>query len=96
MQKGGRLQVVFRELPVRTTPDKIPAKIEIDVANLEIGDVFTVADLTLDEGVSVQFKPDRRVVLVTEPKKIVEETVDEVAAEAPPAGGAAPAAPAAT
>ncbi len=96
VQKGGRLQVVFRELPVRTTPDKIPAKIEIDVANLEIGDVFTVADLTLDEGVSVQFKPDRRVVLVTEPKKIVEETVDEVAAEAPPAGGAAPAAPAAT
>ncbi len=91
VQKGGQLQVVFRDLPVRTTPNRIPSVIEIDVANMDIGDILTVADLPLDEGVSVQFKPDRRVVLVTEPKRVVEEKTDEAEA----AGGAAPAAPAA-
>jgi large subunit ribosomal protein L25 len=97
VQKGGQLQVVFRDLPVRTTPGKIPAIIEIDVANLDIGDVLTVAELPLDEGVEVQFKPDRRVVLVTEPKKVIEEVPAEAAAaETPAAGGAAPAAPAAS
>jgi large subunit ribosomal protein L25 len=60
---------------------------------MDIGDVLTVAELPLEQGVSVQFKPDRRVVLVTEPKRIIEETAEEGAEAAP---GAAPAAPAAT
>jgi len=98
VQAGGQLQVVFRDLPVRTTPGKIPAVIEVEVGEMNIGDILTVADLALGEGVSVQFKPDRRVVLVTETKKVIEEE-ETTTAEATPdaAGGAAPpATPAAT
>ena len=34
VQKGGQLQVVFRDLPVRTTPGKIPSVIEVEVTPL--------------------------------------------------------------
>ncbi|MEM9193701.1 MAG: 50S ribosomal protein L25 [Myxococcota bacterium] len=71
VQKGGKLNVVFRDLPVRTTPEKIPAAITINVASLDIGDVTTVSQLDLDEGVHVLYAPDRRVVLVTEDKRKV-------------------------
>jgi large subunit ribosomal protein L25 len=92
VQKGGVLQVVFRDLPVRAAPNRIPSIIDIDVAHLDIGDVLTVAELPLDEGVTVKFKADRRVVLVTEPKRIVEETAEPGAEGAAPAAAAAPSA----
>ncbi len=83
VQKGGKLTVVFRELPIRTVPGSIPVSIDIDVAKLEIGDAITVAELPLPEGVSVSLPAKQTVVGVFEEKKVKEEE------------GAAPGAPAA-
>jgi large subunit ribosomal protein L25 len=88
---GGEVTVVFRDLPVRTTPDKIPAVIRVDVTHMELGDTFRVKNLQLPEGVEVTLEPERNLISCAEPRKRPEE--DEAAA--PGAEGAAPAAAAA-
>jgi large subunit ribosomal protein L25 len=81
VQKGGKLTVVFRELPIRTVPKSIPVSIDIDVAKLDIGGAVTVADLQLPEGVSVTLPKTKNVVGVFEERKTAEEE-----AAATPAG----------
>jgi large subunit ribosomal protein L25 len=86
---GGEVTVVFRDLPVRTTPDKIPAVIRVDVTHMELGDTFRVKNLQLPEGVEVTLEPERNLISCAEPRKRPEE---EDAAAVPGAEGAAAAA----
>lgn len=90
VQKGGKLTVKYRTLPVRCIPAIIPTKIEIDVTNVDLGSSVTVADLGLPDGVTVSLRPNVAVAGVFEEKKVAEE---EAPAGAPAA--AAKAAPAA-
>lgn len=69
VQRGGKLRVVFRELPIQAVPDRIPAKLVHDVTPLEQGQQATIADLVLPEGVSVLMKPERTVVAVEGERK---------------------------
>jgi large subunit ribosomal protein L25 len=82
---GGEITAVFRDLPVRTTPDKIPPVIRVDVTNMELGDTFRVKDLQLPEGVEVTLEPERNLISCAEPRKRPEEE-----AAVPGAEGAAP------
>jgi len=89
---GGELVVVYRALPLRAKPGKFPARIQVDVTNLEIGDHIKVKDLSLPEGVTVALPAERSVVSCTTLRKRGEEE-DAAAAAAPgaaPAAGAAP------
>jgi large subunit ribosomal protein L25 len=88
VQKGGAMTVVFRDVPVRTTPSKIPAVINIDVSKIDIGETVNVENLILPEGVEVLMKPDRRVVVVGETVKPVAGDEDEAAAPGAPAAAA--------
>jgi large subunit ribosomal protein L25 len=101
--KGGVLRLVHRLVPVRCLPDRIPAKIETDVANLELGQHIATQDLKLPEGVSVRLPPSQTLVAVVAPEKELEEVAPvagaaaavagaPVAGTAAPTGGAAPAA----
>lgn len=47
---GGQLHVVRHELMIRCKPMAIPPKIEVDVSDLDIGDVLHVSDLKLPMG----------------------------------------------
>jgi large subunit ribosomal protein L25 len=85
---GGVLRQVYRKLPVRCLPEKIPVKIVRDVSELDLDEGYAVQDLELPEGVAVRLPADRTVVAVVMEKVQVEET--ETAAV--PAAGAAPAA----
>jgi large subunit ribosomal protein L25 len=90
---GGVLRVVYRTLPVRCLPDRIPVKIETEVSHLELGQHITTQELKLPEGVTVRLPPEQTLVAVVAPEK---EEVEEVAAAAPGAAAGAPgAAPAA-
>jgi large subunit ribosomal protein L25 len=90
---GGVLRVVYRTVPVRCLPDRIPVKLETDVSHLELGQHITTQELKLPEGVTVRLPPEQTLVAVVAPEK---EEVEEVAAAAPGAAAAAPgAAPAA-
>src|SRR3990172_4002973 len=49
----GILEMVLREIQVSCLPASIPEDIKADVSNLAIGDVLTVAELAVPEGVRV-------------------------------------------
>lgn len=86
---GGVLQQIYRKLPVRCTPDKIPAKLELDITNVEVNQSVATKALPLPEGVKVMLDANQTIVSVVTPEK---EKAD--AAAAPAAGAAAAAAPA--
>ncbi len=101
VQVGGNIHQIFHRIPVICRPDKIPAKLEVDVTPLEIGDGLKAQDVPLPEGVKIGLDPNRTIVSVVAPEKeeVKEEAVvaapleGELAAAVPGAEGAAPGAP---
>lgn len=93
---GGLLRQVFRTIPVRCLPDRIPLKIETDVTELKLGEAIATKDLKLPEGVEVRLAPEQTLVSVVAPEKDRSEEATAApgaaAAAAAPAGGKAPAA----
>ncbi|MFO0619051.1 MAG: 50S ribosomal protein L25 [Polyangiaceae bacterium] len=57
---GGILGQVYRTLPVRCLPQKIPALLELDVTELGLNESMKTAQLVLPEGVTVTLSPTRR------------------------------------
>ena len=95
---GGILEHSLREIALECLPRSIPASIEVDISNMEIGDVIHVRDLVLPPGVSLMSDPDLGVVHVALPAAEEEAPVAaaaEGAAEAAAATGEAAAAAAA-
>lgn len=76
MTFGGVLRQVYRTLPVRCVPDRIPLRIEADVTSLEVGDSLAVKDLALPEGVEVHLAPEQTVLSLAAPEKEREEEAE--------------------
>ena len=85
---GGLLRQVFRTLPVRCLPDRIPLKLETDVTALELGEHIATKDIVLPEGVEIRLPAEQTIVAVVAPDK--HRTEDAAATPGPAA--AAPAA----
>jgi large subunit ribosomal protein L25 len=62
---GGLLDFVTREIHVACTPDRIPAKVSVDVSELHIGQHLEASTIALPEGVELLDEPGRVVVSVT-------------------------------
>jgi large subunit ribosomal protein L25 len=95
---GGTLRQVFRVLPLRCLPEKIPVKITHDITALGLDGHVQVRDLALPEGVKARLPPERTLVAIVKEKQAPEEEAQAgapAAAAAPAAGGKADAAPAA-
>jgi large subunit ribosomal protein L25 len=75
---GGIIEQIIHDLPLRCIPSKIPEVIEVDISELDVGDVLHIADITFDEGVEVTVAPERTICSVAQPKGPSEE---ELAAE---------------
>ncbi len=95
VELGGILQIIRRELEILCLPFEVPDSIEIDIADLDIGDSIHVGDITL-EG-EIEFLEDENFTVVTmlipkieeveEPVEEEEEAaVEEEVGEAPEAG----------
>ncbi|HKZ07876.1 MAG TPA: 50S ribosomal protein L25 [Methylomirabilota bacterium] len=82
----GILEMILREVQVSCLPSAIPESLTADVSDLAIGDVFTVRQLPVPEGVRVLTDPNQAVATVAPP--MAEEVV------AAPATGVVAAAPA--
>src|SRR5262249_3941695 len=94
--EGGELHVIFRRIPVKALPDKVPVKLTVDVSPLKIGDVIHVKEAEAPEGVTCALGPERTVVACAAERKYVEEeTTAAVPGAVPGAPGAPGAAPAA-
>lgn len=81
VKAGGTLHQVYRTLTVLCDPDKIPAKIDIDVSALGIGQSIHVSDVKFPAGIKPAIAADTTICVVTAPKV---EKAAEVAAEAVP------------
>jgi large subunit ribosomal protein L25 len=75
---GGILEHMRRQLEIKCLPTAIPEAIDVDVSQLNIGDILHVSDIKLPEGVEVLTALDQTVAAVMEPPP--EPTVEEVAA----------------
>ncbi|HSL17325.1 MAG TPA: 50S ribosomal protein L25 [Methylomirabilota bacterium] len=81
VRHGGRVDFVSRELAVEVLPRHMFDHIEIDMTNMEIGDVITVADLEdrLPESGRFLEDPSRVVVLVEAPRAVALPEDEEAA-----------------
>ena len=73
-QDEGVLQQVLWEVEIECLPTDIPEKIEVDIANLKIGNVIHIKDIQPSEGVKILDNPEG-VVFGVEHAKAVEEII---------------------
>ncbi len=89
VELGGVLQIIRREIEVLCLPFEVPESIEIDIADLDIGDSVHVGDIS-PEG-EIEFLEDEHFTIVTlltpkieeeeEPPEEEEEEAEEAAVE---------------
>jgi large subunit ribosomal protein L25 len=87
---GGELAVIYRAIRLRAKPADLPAKIQVDVTPLDIGDHIKVKDLPLPQGVEVMLPAERNVVSCVTMRKRKEEEEAAAATPGAPAAGASP------
>ena len=87
-ESQGILEMVLREVQVSCLPGNIPEDIKADVSGLAIGDVLTVGDLIVPEGVRILTDRAQAVATVAPP------AAEEVAAPVAAVAGAVAATPA--
>lgn len=98
--QGGIVRQVYRTVPVRCLPDRIPLNVQIDISHLKLGEAVHAKELPLPEGVEVRLPAEQTLVAVVAPEKDRTEEAAATpgaapaagAAAAPAAGGKAPAA----
>ena len=81
VELGGILEHGLREIKLESLPKNIPDKIEVDITNLNIGDVLFVKDLSLPEEVRLVEEEEKVVVSILAPRKVEEEAVEETVEE---------------
>ena len=84
---GGTLRIVYRTLPIRCLPEKIPVKIEHDITNLGLNETVKAGQIKLPEGVSVRLPAEQTIATIIAPEK--ERPEDAAATGAAPAAAAA-------
>lgn len=77
VERGGFLQLVRHELEVSCLPMDMPEKIEVDIADLDIGDAIHVEDITLDDKIKMLSEPGHTVLTVVAPTVEEEELPEE-------------------
>lgn len=66
---GGTLKIIIRELDIVCAATDVPEKIEIDVANMKLGETILAGDLDLGEKIKVATDPSVAVVTLVPPKR---------------------------
>lgn len=84
VELGGVLQIVRRELDVLCFPREIPAAVEIDITDLDIGDSVHVNDIPLEGDIEIPADVNFTVLTILSPRiaEIEEEEVEEEVEEA--------------
>jgi large subunit ribosomal protein L25 len=79
VKEGGILDQIIRDIEVKCLPTKIPQNIEIDVSELNIGDVIYVKDIKPPEDVEIVTEKEEVIVTVLAPAVV--EVAEEVKPE---------------
>ncbi len=75
--EGGILEHMLHALEVECLPTRIPERVEVDVAGMDIGDTIHVSDLSVGDDVRIVTEGDRSVFVVVPPTVIREEEEEE-------------------
>ena len=78
--EGGVLTKLLREIEVMCLAGDIPESIEVDVANIELGEGIRLTELSLPEGAEISGLDDgqdQMVVSVNAPKAVEEDPIEE-------------------
>ncbi|MEW6531534.1 MAG: 50S ribosomal protein L25 [Thermodesulfobacteriota bacterium] len=91
IEKGGLLEIAARQVLVSCLPGDIPATIQVDVSEVDLGHTLHVGDIVLPRGVELRQDPALAVATVVTPSGIEAPAPPEEAAEvegeqAPPKG----------
>jgi len=88
LKKGGVLTAVRTEVELKVTAGNIPESIIVDLADLDVGDVVNISDITLPEGTRPMIT-DRDFVIanIAAPSALKSEDDGDDAEEAPAEGG---------
>lgn len=87
IKRGGVLNIVRHEIEFSCKPESIPAFIEVNVQEMNIGDSMHINDIKLPEGITPVIK--RNFTVATVAGRKAEEEAPAAAAAAAPAEGAA-------
>lgn len=68
---GGNVEQALFTLHVKARPADIPASIEFDITELELGHSIRVSDLTVPKGVTIELDPETPVVVAIAPRGTV-------------------------
>ena len=66
---GGVLRQVYRTVPVRCLPDRIPLKLECDVTNLDLHEAIHTKEIKVPEGVEIRLPEEQTLVAIVAPEK---------------------------
>ncbi|MBF0457241.1 MAG: 50S ribosomal protein L25 [Nitrospirae bacterium] len=78
---GGILQAGLREIEIECLPDDIPAHIELDVRELQLGHSYHVRDIKVGEGIKILSEPEEVVAsIIVSASAVSEHTAEEEAA----------------
>lgn len=69
VKDGGVLQQPLHQLAVTSTPDQIPQQIEVDVANLQVGETLTIADILYQGTFTINHENDEVIASILPPKQ---------------------------
>lgn len=78
-EEGGIVDQIRFTLPVEVLPLEVPEYLELDISDMQIGDVKRVADLQTPDGVTVLDDPEYSLVTLNQPQQ--EEEGEEVETE---------------
>ena len=84
--QGGRVSHQANEIEIRCLPGDLPEYIEVDMAEVEIGQVIHLSDVTLPEGVvsvalALGEEHDLAIANISAPKAVSETDDDSVASD---------------
>lgn len=87
VKSGGMISLVTREVHVEALPADVPEHIEVDVTNMEVGDVLRLADVAAIENVTLLDDPQETVIATVSVPRGFAELEEAEAAEAEAAEG---------
>jgi large subunit ribosomal protein L25 len=76
VEEGGIQEFPLRELEIECQVGNMPEHIEVDVSSLNVGDRISVADIEIDEDMTILDDPSTVIVTIGAPS-VIEEVVEE-------------------
>src|SRR3954454_15778911 len=69
VKDGGVLQQSVHQLSITSTPDNIPQQIEVDIANLQVGETVLVGDIPAVGGFTINHEDEEVVASILAPRQ---------------------------